>query len=97
MGSAGFSGAEIAKTPLGARIVIYVTKPGLVIGRRGTSIRELARVIEERFKLPNPQIAVSEIEFPELDARVMALRIADALQRGLNFRRTGFWALNQIM
>jgi small subunit ribosomal protein S3 len=27
----------------------------------------------------------------------MAARIADALQRGIHFRRTGFWALNQIM
>ncbi|MFH0897838.1 MAG: 30S ribosomal protein S3 [Candidatus Bathyarchaeota archaeon] len=94
---AGYARAEIAKTPLGTRIIIYAMKPGLVIGRRGENIRELTRIIEEKFKLSNPQIAVSEIEVPELDARIMASRIADALQKGTHFRRTGFWVLNQIM
>jgi small subunit ribosomal protein S3 len=94
---AGFGGVEVARTPLGTRVIIYATRPGLVIGRRGSNIIELTRLLEERFKLQNPQIAVSEIEVPELNARVMASRIADALQRGIHFRRTGFWALNQIM
>lgn len=92
----GFGGVEVAKTPLGTRVIIYATRPGIVIGRRGTNIRELSRILEEKFKLPNPQIAVSEIEVPELNARVMSHQIADALQRGIHFRRTCFWALNQI-
>ncbi len=94
---AGYASAEIARTPLGTRIIIYAMKPGLVIGRRGENIRELTRVVEEKFKISNPQIAVSEIEIPELNARIMASRIADALQKGTHFRRTGFWVLNQIM
>ncbi len=93
----GFGGAEITKTPLGTRIIIYAMKPGIVIGRRGTNIRELTRVLEEKFHLFNPQIAVSEVEVPELNPAIMGSRIADALQRGVHFRRTGFWALNQIM
>lgn len=94
---AGFGGAEIMRTPLGTRIIIYAMKPGVVIGRRGTNIRELTRILEEKFDLFNPQIAVSEVEVPELNPNIMASRIADALQRGIHFRRTGFWALNQIM
>ena len=94
---AGYADAEIVKTPLGTRIIIHVMKPGIVIGRRGENIRELTRVIGEKFKLSNPQIAVQEVEVPELNARIMASRIADSLQRGNHFRRTGFWALNQIM
>ncbi len=97
LGRAGFGGVEVARTPLGTRVIIYATRPGVVIGRRGSNIMELTRLLEERFKLQNPQIAVSEIEVPELNARVIASRIADALQRGIHFRRTGFWALNQIM
>lgn len=72
-------------------------RPGIVIGRRGVNIRELSRIVEEKFRLPNPQIAVSQVESPELSAKIMASRIADALQRGIHFRRAGFWALNQIM
>ena len=94
---AGYGGVEITKTPLGTHIVIYAMRPGVVIGRGGETIRELARVLEEKFNLPNPQISVSEIEIPELNAHIVASRIAAALQRGVHFRRAGFWALNQIM
>jgi len=94
---AGYGGVTISKTPLGTHMVIYAMRPGLVIGRGGESIKELASILEEKFKVSNPQISVSEIEIPELNAYVVASRIAAALQRGIHFRRAGFWALNQVM
>ncbi len=94
---AGYGGVTISKTPLGTHIVIYAMRPGLVIGRGGETIRELASVLEEKFKVANPQISVSEIEIPELNAYVVASRVASALQRGVHFRRAGFWSLNQVM
>jgi small subunit ribosomal protein S3 len=94
---AGYGGVTISKTPLGTHIVIYVMRPGLVIGRGGETIRELAGILEEKFKVSNPQISVSEIEIPEFNAYVVASRVASALQRGIHFRRAGFWALNQVM
>jgi small subunit ribosomal protein S3 len=72
-------------------------RPGLVIGRGGETIKELAASLEEKFKLSNPQISVSEIEIPEFNASVVANRVSSALQRGVHFRRAGFWALNQVM
>ena len=94
---AGYGGVSITKTPLGTHIVVYAMRPGLVIGRGGETIRELAKVLEERFQLSNPQISVAEIEIPELNAYVVASRITSALRRGVHFRRAGFWALNQVM
>ncbi len=94
---AGYGGVNISKTPLGTHIVIYAMRPGLVIGRGGETIRELATFLEEKFKVPNPQISVSEIEIPELNAFVVASKVASALQRGVHFRRAGFWALNQVI
>ena len=94
---AGYGGVTISKTPLGTHMVIYAMRPGLVIGRGGESIKELASILEEKFKVSNPQISVSEIEIPELNAYVVASRIASALQRGIPFRRAGFWALKQVM
>jgi len=94
---AGYGGVTISKTPLGTHIVIYAMRPGLVIGRGGDTIKELASTLEEKFKVSNPQISVSEIEIPELNAYVVASRVASALQRGIHFRRAGFWALNQVM
>jgi small subunit ribosomal protein S3 len=94
---AGYGGVNISKTPLGTHVVVYAMRPGIVIGRGGETIRELAAVLEQNFKVANPQISVSEIEIPELNAYVVASRVASALQKGIHFRRAGFWALNQVM
>ena len=94
---AGYGGVDVAKTPLGTHVVIYAMRPGLIIGRGGETIKDLARALEEKFQLPNPQISVAEIEVPEFNAYVVASRVASALQRGVHFRRAGFWALSQVM
>jgi len=94
---AGYGGVSITKTPLGTHLVIYTMRPGLVIGRGGETIRALATVLEEKFQLPSPQISVAEIEIPELNAYVVASRIASALKRGVHYRRAGFWGLSQAM
>ena len=94
---AGYGGVNLSKTPLGTHVVIYAMRPGLVIGRGGETIKELASALEQNFKVGNPQISVSEIEVPEFNAHVVANRVASALERGVHFRRAGFWALNQVM
>ena len=93
---AGYAGVEFQKTPLGNRVVIYAERPGMVIGRQGATIRELAHVIETKYSLENPQIAVIPVQSPELNARIMAGRVASALERGIHFRRAAFIALRQI-
>lgn len=92
---AGYSKVEMTKTPLGTRVVIYAAKPGMVIGRRGQSIRDLTKLLEERFGVENPQISVAALESPELDPKVVASQIAMALQRGIHFRRAAYWALQR--
>jgi len=94
---AGYSHVELTKTPLGTRIVVYAAKPGMVIGRRGQSIRDLTRVFEEKFGMENPQISVAAIEIPELDAKVVASQVAMALQRGVHFRRAAYWAVQRVI
>jgi len=94
---AGYSKVEMTKTPLGTRVVIYAAKPGLVIGRRGQSIRDLTKILEEKFSVENPQISVATVEIPELDPKVVASQIAMALQRGIHFRRAAYWALQRTI
>lgn len=94
---AGFSHAEISKTPTGTRIGLHVTRPGIVIGRKGTGIKELTEKLETDFGLKNPQVSVVEIEKPELSPSVMCNRMAAHLERGTAFRRATMWTLNQVM
>ena len=94
---AGYSRLEMTKTPLGTRLVVYAAKPGLVIGRRGQSIRDLTQILEQRFGIENPQVSVATIDAPELDPKVVAFQIAMALQRGIHFRRAAYWALQRTV
>jgi small subunit ribosomal protein S3 len=94
---AGYAGVDIQKNPIGSRITVFVTRPGLAIGRRGTGIKDLTERVAAKFNLPNPQIAVSEVEMPELNPRIMAARTAQIVSRGTAFRRAATWTMNSIM
>ena len=93
----GFSNVEISKNPTGTRVTLYVTRPGIVIGRKGTGIKELTDMLEKKFGLKNPQVAVEEIQKPELSPNVMCNRMASHLERGTAFRRATMWTMQQIM
>lgn len=93
----GYGGVDIQKTPIGTRITLYVTRPGLVIGRKGSGIKDLTSKLEQRFGLNNPQISVMEIEVPELNPQIMANRIAQLVERGTAFRRASMWTINTVM
>lgn len=94
---AGYAGVDIQRNPVGTRITVFVTRPGLAIGRRGTGIKELTERVAQKFNLPNPQIAVSEVERPELNPRIMAQRTAQIVARGTAFRRAANWTMTTIM
>ncbi|GAB6102751.1 30S ribosomal protein S3 [Thermococcus atlanticus] len=94
---AGYGGLDIKKTPLGTKVVIFAASPGYVIGRGGRRIRELTRILERQFNLENPQIEVEEIKNPYLNAKVQAVRLAQALERGIHFRRAAYAAIRAIM
>jgi len=94
---AGYGGAEVQKTPIGTKITLFVIRPGLVIGRKGSGIRELTSRLEQQFKLENAQVSVTEVTKPELNPNIMANRIAQLIERGTAFRRASLWTINTIM
>ncbi|WEU39844.1 MAG: 30S ribosomal protein S3 [Candidatus Odinarchaeum yellowstonii] len=97
LSKAGYSGVDVQKTPLGARVIIYAERPGMVIGRSGKNIRDLTTILEEKFGLENPQIEVSELEIPELKARVVANLLVQRLERGDHFRRAAYAIMRRVM
>jgi small subunit ribosomal protein S3 len=94
---AGYGGITLTKTPLGAQINLFAMRPGRVIGKRGSAIRKASERLEYELGLPNPQITVVEVEVPELNPHIMASRIANALERGIHYRRALFWSLRRTM
>jgi small subunit ribosomal protein S3 len=94
---AGYGGITLTKTPLGAQINLFAMRPGRVIGKRGRAIKIASEKLETQLGLSNPQITVVEVEVPELNPKIMASRVANALERGVHFRRAIFWSLRRIM
>lgn len=94
---AGCGEIDIQRTPQGTRVIVYAQRPGLVIGRKGGSIRKSTNILKTEFHIDNPQIEVNELEISELNAKVMAKSITSAIERGIHFRRAAYTALRRIM
>jgi len=96
---AGVGLITIEKTPLGEKVTISAVKPSVVIGRAGGAITDLTSTIKTKFGLENPQLEVKEIAVPQLNATVMANKIADELLRfgTAKFKAIGYKTLQSIL
>lgn len=94
---AGYGGMNVNRTPMGTQVTIFAEKPGMIIGKGGRTIHKLTHDLEAIFHVDNPQIDVQEVKIPELNAQMMASRLAGAIERGLYFRKAGHNMLRRIM
>jgi len=99
LGVGKISRLDIEYTPVGEKIIISTSRPGLVIGRKGEKIDELTKMLKKRFKLENPHIEINEIENPLFDSQLVADEIAMALERmgNLKFKVIAYRKLQDIM
>ena len=77
---AGVSSVSLQKTPMATRIILRVSRPGIVAGRKGSSIRELCEILERKFGIDNPQLDIIEVERPQLDAQLVAEKIGKQVE-----------------
>ena len=94
---AGFGGLSIQRTPLGTHVRISAERPGLVIGRKGSDIQRLTDDLERKFGYENLQVEAGEVNHFALNPLIMAAKVANALERGWNYRRAGNSMLQRIM
>jgi small subunit ribosomal protein S3 len=69
----------------------------MVIGKAGKVIRKLTRDIDRMYDIDNPQIDAQEVKRPELNAQMMATRLASSIERGWYFRKAGHNTIRAIM
>lgn len=90
---AGVSSVEIERSINSLKIIIYVSRPGIVIGRGGSGLEELKKTILKFFQskkganAPKVDIRVEPVKEPSLDAYLIATNIADQLARRLPYKR----------
>lgn len=82
----------IERSPAKMSIFIKTSRPGFVIGRGGEGIESLKKEIKsfmvKHFKKQSDfSVSVEEIRFPEMYARLVALSVAESLEKRLHFRR----------
>ncbi|MFH0870826.1 MAG: 30S ribosomal protein S3 [archaeon] len=95
----GLSDVKLQRTPLGEKIIISSSRPGLVVGRSGSNISKLTKDLKQKFNLENPQIEIEEVLNLGLDANIIAEMIANSLEKfGLaRFKGIGHKAMSDIM
>ncbi|MFZ5365686.1 MAG: 30S ribosomal protein S3 [Patescibacteria group bacterium] len=98
---AGIVGVEIDRLIHKMKITIHVTRPGVVIGRGGSGLEELKKMLMPLVSLLEPeknvQIEVVEVSDPELSAMLVASRISSELERRLPHRRVVKRAMERVM
>jgi small subunit ribosomal protein S3 len=95
----GQSHIKLQKTPLGEKIIIYASRPGLIVGRKGQNIKKLTEDLKEKFKLENPQIEINEVDNPDLDPQIIAERVASSLEKfgTQRFKGIGHKVMSDVM
>jgi small subunit ribosomal protein S3 len=95
----GHSHTKMVKTPLGEKIVISASRPGLIVGRKGQNIKQLTKTLKKKFDLENPQIEISEVANPNLDAKIVTEKIVDALEKfgSQKFKAVGHKVMMEVM
>ena len=79
-----------------ARITIYSSRPGVVIGKKGEDIEVLRGVLQKLMGVP-VHVNIEEIRKPEIDAQLIADNIAQQLEKRIMFRRAMKRAMQNAM
>ena len=86
LSNAGIAKIEIERTADEIKIDVYTSKPGVVIGKRGTNINDIREILQ-REMTKNVQLNIVEVKKPEIIARLVAEGIASQLEGRVSFRK----------
>ena len=81
LGKQSCSHITMQRTPLGEKIIVYTSRPGLIVGRKGANIKKVTEKLKSEFGLENPQLEVVEIINPHLDAATVARLLISGFER----------------
>lgn len=93
---AGVSRIEIERFPGKVKIVVNTAKPGVLIGRKGESVKNLRQHLETMVG-KKIDLEIKEIKSPDLDAYLVANNIAEQLERRISYQRAMKRAIQQAI
>jgi len=95
-GKAGVSRVEVERFPGKVKVVVHTAKPGILIGRKGESVKKMRQSLEA-LTAKKIDLEIKEIKAPDTDAFLVATNIADQVTRRVSYRRAMKRALQQAM
>jgi small subunit ribosomal protein S3 len=93
---AGVSRIEIERFPGKVKIAVNTAKPGVLIGRKGESVKNLRQHLETIVG-KKIDLEIKEIKAPDLDAYLVANNIAEQLERRISYQRAMKRAIQQAI
>jgi small subunit ribosomal protein S3 len=84
---AAISKVVIERAWASVRVTLHTSRPGLIIGRKGSEIERMTADLGKVCKDAQVKIDIVEIRKPELDAQLVAEQVAVQLERRISFRR----------
>ncbi len=93
---AGVSQVEIERFPGKIRIVVNTAKPGILIGRKGETVKILRKGLED-LTAKKIDLEIREIKNPDCDALLIAENIASQIERRISYRRAMKRAIQQAI
>ncbi len=93
---AGVSRVEIERFPGKVKVVVNTAKPGVLIGRKGESVKKMRMELEQLVG-KKIDLEIKEIPYPDLDAYLVATTIAEQLERRISYQRAMKRAIQQAM
>lgn len=94
---AGVAKVEIERNANMVTIIIFTSRPGVIIGRGGAGATELKNNLAKQVQSKIKDITIEEIRNPELNAKIMADSIAAQLEKRIAFKRAAKQAMDKIM
>ena len=83
---AGISQIEIVRFPSKVKIVVHTAKPGILIGRKGETVKALRKDLED-LTGKKIDLEIMEIKNPDCDALLVAENVASQIERRISYRR----------
>jgi small subunit ribosomal protein S3 len=97
-GQSGVSRVEIERFPPNqVSVIIFTTRPGIVIGRKGENVKVLRQNLEALTKGKQVHVDVQEVDQADLDAKLVAENIVAQLEKRIYHTRAMKRALRQAM
>ena len=91
---AGVSLVEVERFPGKVKVVIHTAKPGILIGRKGESVKKIRQSLEG-LTGKKIDLEIKEIKSPDIDAYLVARNIAGQIERRVSYRRAMKRAIQQ--